>query len=190
MTHHCLSLFDVLSDYPVLWIRPVMPPWTRLCAGPCRRVHPRHCRRCRHRNLDLKKYKYHPWYQKKKIKKIDAPKDDGKLPSNLVATVMIADIKYCHPVVKVVHDHLDNAFKLISLCRFSTDVSCHLVGLHIYKSDFFTRVIANTPVPNSDVHIALTDLVRFIKTQGVSSIEAKINGPLRLAEIFHYSVHV
>ena len=53
---------------------------------------------------------------KKRIKKIDAPKDDGKTPSNLVATVMIADIKYCHPVVKVVHDHLDNAFELISLC--------------------------------------------------------------------------
>ena len=37
-------------------------------------------------------------------------------PSSLVAIVMVADIKYCHPVVKVVHDHLDNAFELISFC--------------------------------------------------------------------------
>ena len=114
----------------------------------------------------------------------------GKTPSNLFATVMVADIEYFYPVVKVVHDHLDNAFELISLCRFSTDVSSHLSGLHIYKSNFFTSVIANTPVTNPDVHVALTDLVRFIKTQSVPSIKTKINSPLRLAEIFHYSVHV
>ena len=114
----------------------------------------------------------------------------GKTPSSLVAIVMVADIKYCHPVIKVVYDHLDNAFELISFCGFSTDVSGHLSGLHIYKSKFFTRVVANTPVSNPDVHIALTDLVRFIKTQGVSSIKTKINSPLWLAKIFHYSVHV
>ena len=114
----------------------------------------------------------------------------GKTPSSLVATVVIADIKYCHPVIEIVHDHLDNAFELISLCRFSADVSNHLSGLHMYKSNFFTRVVANTPASNPDVHVALTDLVRFIKTQGVSSIKTKINCPLWLAKIFHYSVHV